>query len=147
MALMYAGTGGQLFRGVCIGEHWEFSQHSVWQNRFVQKNLGGSNGFPVVKDYFFFDGTSLTTASLPDILQKETIFFFWKLLFLNLFVPGGSGSSDAPCRRRRAAPVTASLLSSSANYSPSQGCAGPIFAPLCGTEMDISGSSGDQSPI
>lgn len=35
MALMYTGAGGELGRGVHIGEHW-----NTWQNRFVQKNFG-----------------------------------------------------------------------------------------------------------
>lgn len=87
------------------------------------------------------------TASLLDILQKETICLFRRLLFLNLFVAGGSGRSDALCHHPRAACGTGNLLSSGANYSSSQACAGWTFASLCDTETNISDFLGDESAI
>lgn len=87
------------------------------------------------------------TASLLDILQKETICLFRRLSFLNLFVPGGSGRSDALCHHPRAASATGNLLSSGASYSSSQGCAGCTFASLCGTEMNIPDFVSYESPI
>lgn len=124
-------------RGVHIGEHWECLRTDLFRI-----TLGWSNSFLIVKDSIIY-GTRLKPATLPDIHQNDTIY----LLEAVISQPVCYWRSDALCHRPRAASRTVNSLSSGANYSPTQSCAGPTFASVHGTEKDISDPLGDEIPV